>query len=66
MLEPVERVRVQLPALIRRLPGMEPVLTTGPQSVPIKTSVMIEGERMHAYSDDTMAIELSERIRPQE
>jgi hypothetical protein len=67
VLEPGERVRVQLPADIRPGPGWNRSLTTDPQSVRIKASVMIEGEVMRAVdSDNTLAIELSERIRRHE
>jgi hypothetical protein len=67
VLAPGERVRVQLPAELRPGPGMEPVLTTDPQSVRIKAFVMIQGEVLHAaYSDNALTIELSERIRRHE
>jgi hypothetical protein len=64
VLEPGERVRVQLPADIRPGRGWNRSLTTDPQSVRIKASVMIEGEVMRAVdSDNALTIELSERIR---
>jgi hypothetical protein len=60
VLKPGERVRVQLPAEVRPGPGMEPTLTTDPQSVRIKAFVMIEGESLQAaYSDNVSTIELS-------
>ena len=67
VLQPGERVRVQLPAEIRPGVGMEPILTTDPQPVRIKAFVMIEGDSMRAaYSDNALAIELRERHRRQE
>ena len=63
-MQPGERVRVHLPAEIRPGPGMEPALTTDPQSVRIKAFVTIEGESMQAvYSDNMLEIELSRRVR---
>jgi hypothetical protein len=64
VLEPGERVRVQLPADIRPGRGWNRSLTTDSQSVHIKASVMIEAEVMRAVdSNNTLAIELSDRIR---
>jgi hypothetical protein len=64
VLQPGERVRVQLPAEIRPGPGMEPELTSDPQPVRVKAFVMMEGESMQStYSDNALAIELSARIR---
>jgi hypothetical protein len=64
VLQPRERVRVQLPAQIRPGPGMEPLLTSDRQSVHIKAFVMMDGESMRAaYSDNELVIELSEPVR---
>src|SRR5262249_2114842 len=60
VVQPGERVRVQLPAEVRPGPFMEPTLTTDPQSVRIKAFVMIESESLQAaYSDNVLTIELS-------
>jgi hypothetical protein len=67
VLQPGERVRVQLAAEIRPGAGMEPVPTIDPHPVRIKAFVMIEGELMQAaYSDNALTIELSERHRRQD
>lgn len=59
VLEPGERVRVQLPAQVLPGPGMDPVLTADPQPVRIKAFVMIEREGLLAeYSENTLQIEL--------
>jgi hypothetical protein len=62
VLQPGERVRVQLPADVRPGPGMEPALTTDPQPVRIKAFVTIDAAwTQSAYSENVLTIELSQR-----
>ena len=64
MVQPGERVRVQLPADVRPGPGMEPAQTTDPQPVRIKAFVTIDAAwTQSAYSDNAVTIELSQRPR---
>jgi len=62
VLQPGDRVRVQLPADIRPGPGLESALTPDPQPVRLKASVIIDAAwTQSAYSDNVLTIELSQR-----
>jgi hypothetical protein len=60
VLQPGERARVKLPALITRSAGMDPALTADPQPVRIKAFVSVERESgtTVALSENTLQIEL--------
>ena len=60
VLQPGERARLQLPAVVSPLTGMNPVLTQDPQQVQVRAFVMIEREVMlSVYSENTLPLQLS-------
>ena len=62
VLQPGERARLQLPASVSPLAGMDPVLTQVPQQVLIRAFVMIELDGwLSVYSENTLPLELSVR-----